>query len=220
MRKFLLASFLTISLCSFAQERTYSTYWHQRATLFEILPIHKKDIVFVGNSITDGGEWSELFNNPNVKNRGISGDVSMGVYDRLDAIVKGKPKKIFLLIGVNDLARGTSIDTIANNIALVIDKIKQQTPGTKIYLQSVLPVTDEKNMFSGHTSRGAEIAPLNLLLQQIAVNKSITYIDLYTKFIDPETGKLNVKYSNDGLHLLGAGYQYWATIVKPYISEK
>lgn len=220
MRKFLLVSFLTVSLCSLAQERTYSTYWQQRATLFETLPIHKKDIVFIGNSITDGGEWAELLNNPNVKNRGISGDVSMGVYDRLDAIVKGKPKKIFLLIGVNDLARGTSIDTIANNIALVIDQIKKQTPATKVYLQSVLPVTDEKKMFSGHTSRGVEIPLLNLLLQQIAVGKSITYIDLYTKFIDPATGKLNVKYSNDGLHLLGSGYQHWAAIVKPYVEEK
>lgn len=59
-----------------------------------------KDIIFLGNSITNGGEWSELLNNKHVKNRGISGDICMGVYDRLDAVLKGKPAKIFLLIGI------------------------------------------------------------------------------------------------------------------------
>ncbi|MEG1617232.1 MAG: GDSL-type esterase/lipase family protein [Bacteroidales bacterium] len=220
MRKLLTILLLSLTLSSFAQQRTYSTYWHQRATLFETLPTGKKDIVFVGNSITDGGEWFELFNNPNVKNRGISGDVSMGVYDRLAPIVKGQPKKIFLLIGVNDLSRGTSIDTIAGNIARVIDEIKKQSPKTRIYLQSVLPVSDEKKMFSGHTARGKDIAPLNLLLEQLASDKSITYIDLYSHFINPATGKMDLRYTNDGLHLLGAGYQRWSEIVKPYVNER
>ena len=48
---------------------------------------------FCGN----GGEWAELLNNKRVKNRGISGDICQGVYDRLDPILKGKPAKIFPL---------------------------------------------------------------------------------------------------------------------------
>lgn len=220
MRKIVLFLYFMIAISGVAQQRSYSTYWHQRASLFETLPIHKKDIVFVGNSITDGGEWFELFQNQNVKNRGISGDVAMGVYDRLTPIVSGQPKKIFLMIGINDLSSGTSIDTIASRIALIVDEIKAKSPVTKIYLQSVLPVTDEKKMFSGHTSRGKDIAPLNELIRQIAIEKAITYIDLYTAFINPQTNKLDVKYSNDGLHLLGSGYQYWATLIKPYLKEK
>ena len=220
MRKIVLAACLTIALNSFAQRDNYSTYWHQRATLFETLPINKKDIVFVCNSITDGGEWLEFFNNPHVKNRGISGDRTVGVLDRLDAIVSGQPKKIFLLIGVNDLNHGTSIDSIATNIGMIVDEIQAKSPKTKIYLQSVLPVSDEKKMFSGHTSKAGSIVPLNKLIQEIATNKSVTYIDLYSKFINPETGKMNLKYTNDGLHLLGAGYQNWAEIVKPYVNSK
>ena len=42
-------------------------------SLFEVLPVYSSDIVFLGNSITDGCEWAELFNNRHVKNRGISG---------------------------------------------------------------------------------------------------------------------------------------------------
>ena len=77
----------------------------------------------------------------------------MGVYDRLDAILKGKPAKIFLLIGINDVSRGTPADTIVSRIEMIVRKIKADSPKTKLYLQSVLPVTDHYNMFKGHTSR-------------------------------------------------------------------
>ncbi|HRN58259.1 MAG TPA: sialate O-acetylesterase, partial [Agriterribacter sp.] len=67
------------------------------------LPQTKNDILFVGNSITDGNEWNELFDNSKMKNRGISGDISAGVIHRIDEIANRKPGKVFLMIGVNDL---------------------------------------------------------------------------------------------------------------------
>ena len=96
-----------------AQEQKHSTFYYQRATLFEVLPTSKSDIIFLGNSITNGGEWAELLGNPHAKNRGISGDTTQGVLDRLSTITKGKPSKIFLLIGTNDLSRGKSVDEVA-----------------------------------------------------------------------------------------------------------
>ena len=125
MKKILLMMLLLASMAGNAQERKYSTFYYQRATLFEELPVTSKDIIFLGNSITNGGEWSELLNNKHVKNRGISGDICMGVYDRLDAILKGKPAKIFLLIGINDVSRGTSADTIVHRIGMITQKIKR-----------------------------------------------------------------------------------------------
>lgn len=85
----------------------------------------------------------------------------MGVYDRLDAILKGKPAKIFLLIGINDVSRGTPADTIVSRIEMIVRKIKADSPKTKLYLQSVLPVTDHYNMFKGHTSRWQVIPEIN-----------------------------------------------------------
>lgn len=75
MKKILLMMLLLASMAGNAQERKYSTFYYQRATLFEELPVTSKDIIFLGNSITNGGEWSELLNNKHVKNRGISGDI-------------------------------------------------------------------------------------------------------------------------------------------------
>lgn len=219
MKKILLIlAVLLVTIGCQAQEKKYFTFYYQRATLFEELPITSKDIIFLGNSITNGAEWCELFQNKHVKNRGISGDICMGVYDRLDAILKGKPAKIFLLIGVNDVNRGTSVDTIVQRISMIIRKIKQESPKTKLYLQSLLPVTDYYKMFSGHTSRWQVIKEINDGLMLLAEQKKVTYIDLYSHFVDPATGKMNTKYTNDGLHLLGIGYLKWVEIVKPYVN--
>lgn len=221
MKKFVfLMTVLALSLVCHAQERKYSTFYYQRATLFEELPITSKDIVFLGNSITNGAEWSELFQNKNVKNRGISGDICMGVYDRLDAILKGKPAKIFLLIGINDVSRGTPADTIVNRIRLIARKIKTDSPKTKLYLQSVLPVTDHYKMFQGHTSRWQVVPEINKGLISLAAEEGMTYIDLYSHFMDEKTGKMNIEYTNDGVHLLGKGYMKWVEIVKPYMKKK
>ena len=66
-RILILAAALFAVGTAFAQ----SEYNRQRRSLFEVLPVYSSDIVFLGNSITDGCEWAELFNNRHVKNRGI-----------------------------------------------------------------------------------------------------------------------------------------------------
>lgn len=226
------AVFLACALCLLAstgqagaqnqgsKANKYSTFYYQRATLFESLPVSSEDIIFLGNSITNGCEWAELFGNPHIKNRGISGDITRGVYDRLAPILKGKPAKIFLLIGINDLARGTSPDSILTNIRLIAEKIRAESPATHLYIQSLLPVTDYYGLFEGHTSRGALVPKINIGLKQIAEAAGAVYIDLYSAFVDPDTGKMNTAYTNDGLHLLGKGYLLWRDVVQPYIDAE
>lgn len=220
IRKTLILAFLCfLALSGVAQNKKYSTFYYQRATLFEVLPIDSDDIVFLGNSITNGAEWGELLGNANVKNRGISGDVTLGVYDRLDAILKGHPAKIFLMIGINDLSQGTPADDIVANVRRIVDKVKSDSPRTRLYLQSMLPVTDHYKKFGGHTAHWKEVADVNNGLKKIAAQENLTYVDLYSHFVDSRTGKMNIEYTNDGLHLLGKGYLKWVEIVKPYVSE-
>ena len=196
----------------------FSTYYHQRLTLFQSLPQTKGDIIFVGNSITDGGEWSELFDDKRIKNRGISGDITAGVIHRLDEIANRKPAKVFLMIGTNDLARNTSADSVVKNIFIIADYLRQQSPATKLYVQSILPVNDVYGKFAGHTSKANQIKLVNAQLMVQAAEKKYTYIDLYTPFSDP-TGKLKAEFSNDGLHLKGTAYLLWKHLVYPYIND-
>ena len=109
----------------------FSTYYLQRVSHFETLRQTKGDIIFACNSITDGAEWGELFDDLQVKNRGISRDITAGVIHRLDEIANRKPANVFLLIGVNDLARNITTDSIVKNIFLITKYFHQQTPLTK-----------------------------------------------------------------------------------------
>ena len=205
--------------CLTAQTK-YSTFYYQRTSLFEKLSVNAKDIIFLGNSITNGAEWAELFQNKRVKNRGISGDICQGVYDRLTPITAGKPSKIFLMIGINDMARGTSIDSIADATLKIIKKIQSESPRTRIYLQSILPVNDSFGMFQGHMKRKADIKPLNGKLEQLSKTEKITFIDFYSHFVIPDTELMNPAYTNDGLHLTGEGYLKWVEIMKPFLKAK
>lgn len=202
-----------------AQERTYTTYYYQRVSLFESLSVSNQDIIFLGNSITDGCEWSELLRNQHIKNRGISGDIVMGVYDRLDQIVRGKPSKIFLLIGINDVSHGKPAKTIVDQISMIIDKIKKESPDTRLYIQSVLPVSDYYNMFTAATLRGDVVQEINTALKALTEREGLAYIDIYSLFVTQGTQKLDPLYSNDGLHLMGEAYRKWAKVLLPYVNE-
>jgi hexosaminidase len=196
----------------------FSAYYHQRVTLFKALPQTKGDVIFVGNSITDGSEWDELFGDGKLKNRGISGDITAGVIHRIDEVANRKPAKVFLMIGTNDLARNISPDSVLKNIFIITDYLKQQTPGTKIFVQSILPVNNIYGMFNGHTGKGKEILHVNTALQAKAQQKNYTYVDLYTPFSDV-AGKMNPALSNDGLHLKGEAYLLWKHIIQPYVYD-
>lgn len=210
------AVLVSLSEDTYAQTSKHTTYYEQRASLFDELPTSKKDIIFLGNSITDGGEWSELFQNRHCKNRGISGDVCDGVLDRLETITNGQPAKVFLMIGINDLGRGGTPDTVAMKTRLIIKRIKEESPRTEIYIQSILPTNDHYGMFGGHTARWKDIPVTNELLHQVAEEEGVTYIDLFSFFADEE-GKMNINCSNDGLHLTGKGYLIWRDAVKRYL---
>lgn len=165
------------------------------------------------------GEWGELFNDMRIKNRGISGDVCMGVYDRLEPITRGKSAKLFLMIGINDMAQEPHIDSIAFQTGIILERIKSASPQTQVYLQSVLPVNDCYGLFDNHTKHWGKINPLNVQLQQLAESKKITFIDLYSHFTEVNSKKMDPIYTNDGLHLMGKGYMRWIEIIKSYISE-
>lgn len=199
----------------------FSTYYRQKVSLFRSLPTHNNSIIFLGNSITDGGEWAELFNNDaRIINRGISGDITAGVLNRLDEVVQRRPAKVFLLIGTNDLARGISTDSILKNIYLIAGIIHQQSPHTKLYIQSLTPVNAYYGKFPSHTGNSDKIKTINRSLADNAGHKDYpyTYLNIHDLFTD-QAGFLDTGLTNDGLHLEGAAYQRWKHFLYPYLQD-
>lgn len=193
-------------------------YMDQRISLFELLPIKADDIVFLGDSLTDGGEFSELFGMECIKNRGIRSDDIPGVEKRLDPILSGNPKKIFLLIGINDISHGTSVNKLAQQYEKLVKKIAAQSPGTKLYLQSVLPVNNFFKRYKSLQGKETAITELNERIKSIARSYGATWVDLRPALAD-ESGNLKIEYTNDGLHLNGQGYQAWCKTIENLVKE-
>ena len=227
IKKLLVLVFGICSLTAMAQDTAtqaqeqankYTDYYYQRKSLFAELPITSNDIVFFGNSLTNGGRWHEMFNsNPNVKNRGIVGDIIQGLYDRVDLITKGQPKKIFLLIGANDISHHVGADSIAKALEKLIVRIKKDCPNTELYMQSMLPINNDykryKNLF------GEEVTFLhgNILYEQVARKHNVPWINLFPWFADNEC-KMRRELTNDGLHLKENGYKIWRDEVAKYVN--
>lgn len=207
--------FLLSSTAAHAQTLDYDTTYTfkeyaKRLEKFKSDPIAKKDVVFLGNSITAGTNWAKLLDMPRAINRGISGDITFGILNRLQEIIAANPRKIFILIGTNDLARGIPDTLILNNYKRIIDRIKKGS-SSKIYFFTILPV-NQKTSFQKHKDKGAHINRINSELKKLAARR-VKVIDLYSYFVDAEGGlKENLSY--DGLHLNDAGYQEWVKVLK------
>ncbi len=210
----LVSIFYSVSV--FAQtalDTTYkTTYYVQKVTLFRLLPNTKGEIIFLGNSITDIGEWSELWQNNRVKNRGISGDNTFGVLARLDEVTASKPAKIFIMIGINDIAKETPDSIIIANYKKIISRIKIESPATKIIVQSILPTNNYFSEFKRHQNKMEHVLFVNAILENYCEEIGLVYLDLYNSFLD-ENKKLDKKCTNDGLHINGYGYMKWKQIL-------
>lgn len=210
--------FLIIALRSNAQTAAYDTAFRPnnyalKVQQFRSYPHSEKDIVFLGNSITANVEWRELLEMDNVKNRGISGDISYGVLERLDEVIGGHPAKVFVLIGINDISRNIPDEQIVGNYRKIIAGIRSGSPQTKIYFHTLLPVNNEFTQFKNHYNKDEHIAFVNSQLKAIAQEMKITLIDLHPHFLDA-AGKLDKKYTIDGLHLTAEGYKVWKRLLQ------
>ena len=190
-----------------------NSHYTQRLDFFRKMPNRKGEIAFVGNSITEGGKWQELFQQKNIINRGISGDVTYGILARLDEVLESKPAKVFLLSGVNDMKRGTPNEVILNNFKRMIVMVKTQSPKTTLYMQSVLPVNEAMLPAISAQVKNSKINDLNQKLEALCKEMGVNYINLHPALAD-EKGSLKKELSIDGLHLRQASYVLWANELK------
>src|SRR5688572_7561047 len=146
---------------------------------FRSYPNSKKDIIFLGNSITAGTDWAELLSNPNARNRGISGDITFGVLERLDEVIEGQPAKVFILIGINDIQRNIPDTLILQNYQRMVSRIKKGSPKTRIYLQTLMPVNSSFGKFPNHYNKDQHLLAVNQGLRELAAREQVTLVDLY-----------------------------------------
>lgn len=189
------------------------TYIH-RTKILETLPMDSTNIIFLGNSLTEYGEWNEFFQNPDILNRGIAGEFTDGILRRLTPITTAQPRQIFLLIGVNDLIQHRP-SHILENYRKIVQQITTQSPATELILQSLLPVN---NWVKNTRLDNADILTINKGIAAIATEYNLVYVDLHAIMKSPD-GQLNLNFTSDGIHLNDQGYTAWTNKIRHLVKE-
>ena len=209
---FLLFVFVFITAAAFANDNINTPYYQIKWSIFEAMPRDEEKIVFLGDSLTDYVKFDELVPELKIKNRGIAGDTTVGVLNRLDEVISLKPSKLFLLIGTNDIVFNRKPDEIVGNIRKIIEKFREKSPKTTIYVQTLFPV----NHNLGDDRRPKEaILAINEGLAKLSAEIKFTLIDTYSLLA--EDGELPERYTVDGLHLNGAGIVRWVEFLSTWL---
>ncbi|MES2389907.1 MAG: GDSL-type esterase/lipase family protein [Bacteroidota bacterium] len=178
--------------------------------LHGLYPRRDSMIVMFGNSITEGVDWRELMDRSDIINRGIPGDDTKGMYNRIGVIAESKPKLICVMAGINDmLLFGRSNDVIFESYTRLLAKVKEKK--IRLLVFSTLHVLDRQQ---GANER---INALNTRMQAWCLTNNIEYMDL-----NPElsvNGSLAAEYTSDGLHLSAAGYMVWGLALSKKLNE-
>lgn len=218
--RILALSALTIALSASARlpREEPSQHYIDKSAEYKAAGVKSTDIVFLGNSLTEGGDWAALTGLSNAVNRGIIGDTAEGIDARLSDITSGKPAKIFLLCGVNDISHEIPADSVAMGVIDLVKRIKAESPDTRIYLQSLLPINNTFGRYKRMIGKEDVVRDVNKYLAAKAPELGVTWINLYPLFVDKDRN-LRDELTADGLHLRPEGYAIWASIIKPYATE-
>jgi len=168
------------------------------------------DVVMIGDSLTEGVIWSEVFPDTKIANRGIGGDRTIDILNRMDPILALHPKKAFILAGLNDFATGVSVNDAFNQYQKIIERLEQNQ--IEVYIQSTVECSRVRC-----GKQVDEVRALNAKLQQYATEHHITFIDLNALLSSRRFGLLP-KYTSDGSHLSASGYIAWSQMIQPYMA--
>jgi lysophospholipase L1-like esterase len=183
-------------------------YYKHKKSQFEVLSMNEKfTTMMLGDSITDEGLWDELLNNDTIQNRGISGDTTDGVLERLNPMGKNI-EKVFIMIGVNDIMRGKSVDEIYSNYLRIIQVFKEKD--IKIHIQSTLYIGESRK-----ADFNPKVEELNKRLEKYASENKITFINLNPIFAPNKV--LKKEFTFDDLHLNGSAYKLWSQEIKLFL---
>jgi lysophospholipase L1-like esterase len=166
-------------------------------------------VLFLGDSITAGGDWAQFLPGERVLNLGIGGDTSDGVLARLDEVVSAAPDVIVLLIGTNDFGnQRSSVEHVVRNVETILVNLRRDLPGVRLLLVSILP-------------RAASFTPrieeTNRHLRQFVATCHAQYLDVWPALATD--GHLAERFTDDDLHLNGDGYRAYADELVPALER-
>ncbi len=173
-----------------------------------------EDILFIGDSIIESAPWDQILKNRHIVNKAMPGITSTDAVMMSNELIPTKPKKVFIMLGVNDIKSKVPMNITLRNIGHFVYTIKRFSPKTTIYLLSVLPVNEKHDTYK---IKNDHVKGLNYSIKEFCTRFNFNYIDLYNVLLDSESN-LDDKYTNDGLHINSAAHQKLGEQLKKYIN--
>jgi lysophospholipase L1-like esterase len=182
----------------------------------------KPRVVFFGDSITDFWRLNEYFPDSGYINRGIAGQLSGHLLQRMkDDVIDLRPEAVLILVGTNDLSREVPVAAIESNYQMLADLAAAYK--IKVLFGAVLPVSDYHKDVEPSYERTlqrppAQIKALNEWLQKFCAQRGYAYVDYFTATVDP-AGQFQAELSDDGLHPNAKGYRVMAPLAAAAIDK-
>ena len=187
-------------------------YYDSKVAQFEaenksIVP-GETDVVFLGDSLTDGCDLSLYYPEYTTLNRGIGGDTTIGLEKRLDVSVYAvQPKVVVMLIGANNFS------TMFENYEDILISLKENLPESKIILVSLTSM-------GGTWGKNNNLAAFNnVKIKALAEKYGYEFVDVYTPLLNFETNEIYEEYTTDGGHLTHEGYLVLTGEIKAVINK-
>ena len=184
------------------------------------------DAAFVGDSLTQGLQLYDILDTNVVANKGINLQtvykedkirVAEGYTSVLKELERIQPKKIYILLGANDIGWRTETAFKELYTELVV-KLKEQHPDALIYLQSMFPVTKAySDTDNGITNE--KLSLYNETIIDIAKENNAYYLDIASILAD-ESGALPDEISPDGMHLNAPYYKLWFEYLQCHVADE
>lgn len=168
-------------------------------------------VIFLGDEITKNYNLYAYFDQENLVNQGITSGTIPKVMENLNSAIMLSPKKVVIMIGVNDLINANGIDnSIKENYKNLIDAIRNRSPKTEIIIESLLPINSEK-----YSNLNKDITEFNNYIKSIADLYNLEYIDLWSIF--NKKNNSTDSYAKDGINLNIKGYELITEALEKYI---
>ena len=197
------------------------TYMPDPTLKQDIRTLGPNSVVFLGDSLTHIGWWRKWYPDVETSNQGWGGDKTFNVLARLTEVIEAKPKKIFLLIGGNDICGGTPHPLMTELHRKIVSRIVKETPSTKLYVQAVMPFGRKIRYYFGDhcpETYQQDILAVNRALKVVCLMYGVKYLDTYGLMAD-ESGHFKPEYTIDQLHLSELGYEVWVAFLRPHVYE-
>jgi lysophospholipase L1-like esterase len=192
--------------------------WAEAIAKFEkedrSMPPPKGGILFLGSSSIRMWDLKKWFPDLPVVNRGFGGSQicdSTHYADRLVTI--HQPRLVVFYAGDNDIAAGKSPGQVRDEFREFVEKVRQPQPELPIVFISIKPSIARWKL-------AEKMKEANRLIKEDAEELGNTkYLDVWPAMLNEAGEPRKDLFVDDGLHMNAAGYDMWATLLRPLLEQ-